>query len=150
MPGDLLRLPAGTRTGPHLLVLADGPFARDGDTRLADVRLTGPLGPVEVRWIDDADPRIGPYIPPGGIAIPVEPLVPGSAYRASATVLGAGGVRLTRTWSFRTAGTAPWARPRGPPSRRSPAAPTSPSGSGAAASSSPRRRRSRAAGPASG
>jgi hypothetical protein len=65
VPGDLLRLPAGTRTGPHLLVLADGPFARDGDTRLADVRLTGPLGPVEVRWLDDADPRIGPYLPPG-------------------------------------------------------------------------------------
>jgi hypothetical protein len=66
---------------------------------------------VEVRWVDDADARIGPYIPPGGIAVPVEPLVPGSQYRASATVLGAGGVRLTRTWSFRTAGTAPWATP---------------------------------------
>lgn len=111
VPGDLLRLPAGTRTGPHLLVLADGPFARDGGTRLADVRLTGPLGPVEVRWTDDVDPRIGPYIPPGGIAVPVEPLVAGSVYRGSATVLGAGGVRLTRTWSFRTAGVAPWAAP---------------------------------------
>lgn len=111
VPGDLLRLPAGTRTGPHLLVLADGPFARDGDTRLVEVRLTGPLGPVEVRWIDDADPRIGPYIPPGGIAVAVEPLVAGSAYRASATVLGAHGVRLTRTWSFRTAGIAPWVTP---------------------------------------
>jgi hypothetical protein len=115
VPGDLLRLPAGTRTGPHVLVLADGPFARDGATRLADVRLTGPLGPVEVRWIDDADPRIGPYIPPGGIAVPVEPLIAGSVYRASATVLGVGGVRLTRTWSFRTAGSAPWATPPPPP-----------------------------------
>lgn len=114
VPGDLLRLPAGTRTGPHLLVLADGPFARDGETRLVDVRLAGPLGPVEVRRVDDADPRIGPYIPPGGIAVPVEPLVAGSAYRAAATVAGAGGVRLTRTWSFRTAGTAPWVAP--PPS----------------------------------
>ncbi|HTI33754.1 MAG TPA: hypothetical protein VL422_08775 [Miltoncostaea sp.] len=114
VPGDLLRLPAGTRTGPHLLVLADGPFARDGETRVADVRLTGPLGPVEVRWVDDADPRIGPYIPPGGIAVPVEPLIPGSAYRATATVAGVGGVRLTRAWSFRTAGTAPWVTP--PPS----------------------------------
>ncbi len=111
VPGDLLRLPAGTRTGPHLLVLADGPFARDGDTRLVDVRLAGPLGPVEVRWIDDADPRISPYIPPGGIAVPVEPLVAGSVYRGSATVLGVGGVRLTRTWSFRTAGSAPWVTP---------------------------------------
>ena len=111
VPGDLLRLPAGTRTGAHLLVLADGPFARDGDTRLADVRLTGPLGPVEVRWTDDADPRIGPYIPPGGVAVPVDPLVAGSVYRAGATVLGVGGVRLTRTWSFRTAGNAPWVTP---------------------------------------
>jgi hypothetical protein len=115
VPGDLLRLPAGTRTGPHLLVLADGPFAQDGDARLVDVRLTGPLGPVEVRWVDDADARIGPYIPPGGIAIPAEPLVPGSHYRASATVVGVGGVRLTRIWSFRTAGTAPWATPPSAP-----------------------------------
>ena len=116
VPGDLLRLPAGTRTGPHLLVLADGPFARDNATRVTDVRLAGPLGPVEVRWIDDADPRVGPYIPPGGIAVPVEPLVPGSVYRATATVVGDGGVRLRRTWSFRTAGTAPWvAPPPGPP-----------------------------------
>jgi hypothetical protein len=116
VPGDLLGLPAGTRTGPHLLVLADGPFARDGGTRLAGVRLVGPLGRVEVRWADDAHGRLGPFIPPGGIAVPVAPLVAGSVYRASATVVGAGGVRLRRTWSFRTAGTAPWAtRPPAPP-----------------------------------
>jgi len=114
VPGDLLRLPAGTRTGPHLLVLADGPYARDGGTRLADVRLTGPSGPVAVRWTDDADPRIGPYIPPGGIAVPVTPLVAGSVYRARATVVGAGGVRLTRRWAFRTAGTAPVTLPPAP------------------------------------
>jgi hypothetical protein len=115
VPGDLLRLPAGTRTGPHLLVLADGPFARDDATRVIEVRLTGPLGPVEMRWTDDADTRINAYIPPGGIAVPVEPLVAGSVYRARATVLGAGGVRLTRRWSFRTAGSAPWATPPPPP-----------------------------------
>ena len=111
VPGDLLGLPAGRTTGPHLLVLADGPFARDDATRLIDVRLIGPLGPVEVRSIDDADPHVGPYVPPGGIAVPVERLVPGSLYRASVTVLGAAGVRLSRAWSFRTAGTAPWVTP---------------------------------------
>jgi hypothetical protein len=116
VPGEQVGLPAGRRTGPHLLVLADGPFARDNATRLTRVRLVGPLGRVEVRTVDDSDPRVGPYIPPGGIVIPVEPLIAGSVHRASATVVGAGGVRLRRTWSFRTAGTAPWAtRPPRPP-----------------------------------
>src|SRR5688500_12964228 len=46
---------------------------------------------------------------------PVEPLIAGSVYRASATVAGAGGVRLRRTWSFRTAGSAPWVTEPPPP-----------------------------------
>jgi hypothetical protein len=118
-PGDLLGLPAGVPTGPHLLVLADGPFARDDATRIVAARLRGPAGPVAVRWIDDADPRVGPYIPPGGVVVPLAPLAPATTYVASATVAGADGVRLARTWSFRTAGALLSALPAPRPPRAS-------------------------------
>jgi hypothetical protein len=118
-PGDLLGLPAGLATGPHLLVLADGPFARDDATRLARATLRGPSGAVALRRVDDADPRIAPYIPPGGIVVPLAPLAPATTYVASATVAGADGVRLSRTWSFRTAGSPLRALPRPRPPRAS-------------------------------
>lgn len=104
VPGELLSPPTGPTTGPHILVLADGPFAAEGSMRIASATLSGPSGPVAVRTIDQTEPRIAGYIPPGGIAIPSAPLVGGTLYTASVTLEGAGGALLGRTWSFRTSG----------------------------------------------
>src|SRR5262249_55243813 len=52
VPGDFVGLPQGTTTGPHLYVLADGP---SGSTQahITGASLSGPDGPVEVRWVDN-------------------------------------------------------------------------------------------------
>ena len=75
--------------------------------RIVAARLEGPSGPVEVQTIDESEPRIADYIPPGGMVIPTAPLATGTLYAAGVTVEGAAGVRLTHTWSFRTAGPVP-------------------------------------------
>lgn len=104
VPGELLAPPAAAVTGPHLLVLADGPFTEDAPMRIVSARLEGPAGPVEVRTIDGTEPRIAPYIPPGGIVIPALPLAGGTPYTATVVVEGAAGIRISHTWSFRTEG----------------------------------------------
>ena len=104
VPGALLSPVAPPTTGPHILVLADGPFTEAGPMRITRAHLQGPGGPVEVRTIDETDTRIADYIPPGGMLIPSAPLAEGTVYTASVVVEGAGGGRLARTWSFRTAG----------------------------------------------
>jgi hypothetical protein len=97
-PGDAVGLPAGFSTGPNLLVMADV----DAQAKLVDASLNGPTGPVEIRTVDNTVAQIGDLLAPGGIIIPVDPLKPGRAYTAAATVT-VGGRTLTRQWSFTTA-----------------------------------------------
>lgn len=96
-PGDFVGLPAGFTTGPNILVMADV----DGTARFAGAEVTGPDGPVEIRTVDNATDQVGAYLPPGGVIVPVEPLQPGAAYRATATMT-VGGATLSRAWTFST------------------------------------------------
>jgi hypothetical protein len=96
-PGDFVGLPAGFTTGPNLLVMADV----GGQARITDASLAGPSGPVEIRTVDNTTEHVGGYLPTGAVIIPVSPLEPGAAYRASAT-LAIGGLVLARAWSFTT------------------------------------------------
>ena len=94
-------LPVGARTGPQLLVFTAG------DARISAATLTGPDGPVEVRFVDNGTQAIGEYLPPGGILVPVAPLRPDAGYAASVTVT-VSGTNLRHTWTFATgAGTPP-------------------------------------------
>lgn len=111
VPGDFLSPPPPAVTGPHILVLADGPFTEGAPMRIVSARLEGPSGPVEVRSIDQTESRIAGYIPDGGMVIPTLPLDGGTAYTASVVVEGVDGVRIGRTWSFRTEGLAVTAVP---------------------------------------
>lgn len=104
VPGDFVGLPGGTTTGPNMLVLADGPTI--GPARITGASLTGPDGPVELRWVDNGTGGIGPYLASGGVVIPVRPLRPASAYGAFVTV-SAGGATTSRAWSFTTAAALP-------------------------------------------
>lgn len=114
VPGDFVGLPEGTITGPHLYALADGPFGLEpslhegdnppeGDMSVASASLIGPDGPVEVRTVDNTTARIGSYLPPGGIVIPVRPLRGNADYQASVTLVGPRAIPVTRSWSFHTA-----------------------------------------------
>jgi hypothetical protein len=96
-PGDFVGLPAGFSTGPNLLVMADV----DGAARMVDASVTGPSGPVEIRTVDNTVNGLGGYLPTGGVIIPVAPLDPGTAYRATAT-MAIGGATASRVWSFTT------------------------------------------------
>jgi hypothetical protein len=106
VPGDFVQLPKGTKTGPHLYVFADG--ADDSSVRgtITSASLTGPSGPVEVRTVDNGTEgplgRLGTYLPPGGIVIPVRPLQANASYTAAVTFATEGGATLSRTWTFRT------------------------------------------------
>jgi hypothetical protein len=102
VPGDFVGLPEGTRTGPHLYVLADAP-EEWLTVQITAASLTGPDGPLEVRWVDNTTPTVGSYIPPGGIVIPTRPLRARGVYAASVTATVAG-VAVTRTWNFTTGG----------------------------------------------
>jgi hypothetical protein len=97
-PGDFVGLPAGFTTGPNLFVMAD----IGGTATLTGASLIGPDGPVEVRTVDNTVDGLGPYLPTGGMIIPVSALEPGGTYTASADVT-VGGLELTRRWSFTTA-----------------------------------------------
>src|SRR4051794_13155738 len=106
VPGDFVGLPAGTRTGPHLYVLADGPWD-NADAKITAASLTGPDGPVDVKWVDNTTDTIGPYLPTGGIVIPSAPLRRGNVgYTASVTV-AIDDTSTTHTWSFTTVANAP-------------------------------------------
>lgn len=103
VPGDFVGLAQGTTTGPHLFLLADGPWVATGG--IATVRaaaLAGPEGPVEVRSVTNATPDIGGLLPPGAILVPARPLRPGTLYQAQVTIRSASGVQVSRAWSFRT------------------------------------------------
>ncbi|MDQ8045011.1 MAG: hypothetical protein AAGC46_03720 [Solirubrobacteraceae bacterium] len=126
---------SGPVTGPHLFFYNAGPAVSwrgayaDARGHFTAVSLTGPSGPVAVKSVDNdttapgLDP-IGPYLSPGGILIPVSPLVPNQRYTATVTFqpdlddvtngTGAGpadGVpdlpAVTKTWSFSAGAVAP-------------------------------------------
>ncbi len=84
-PAAFVGLPEDGLTGPYLYVLGWG----TGRGRLTAASLSGPTGPVTVRTVDDyttgALGELGPYLPPGGIVIPLKPLAAGTTYRATAT-----------------------------------------------------------------
>ena len=101
VPGDSVGLPEGTRTGPHLLVYAVGPSA--GTMRVRAASLTSAAGQwVELRTVDNTSARVGAYLSPGAILIPVQPLVAGTDYVASISLESMAARRFDRTWWFRT------------------------------------------------
>jgi hypothetical protein len=97
-PGDFVDLPAGFTTGPNLFVMADSA----GAAKLTGASLSGPDGPVAIRTVDNTTDQVGAVLPPGAVIIPVDPLEPGRAYAATATV-ALGGATLSRSWRFTTA-----------------------------------------------
>jgi hypothetical protein len=100
VPGDVVGLPRGTRTGFNIMVYAQG-VNDPWHLHITAATLTGPGGPVAVRTVDRTSPTIGPYLPPGsGFLIPVAPLAPGTIYRATVSF---GGGEARRTWHFTTA-----------------------------------------------
>jgi hypothetical protein len=102
VPGDFVGIPGNTTAGRELFVYLD----RAGEQGPAQVTitaatLTGPNGPLEVRWVDNSTQNIGPYLT-GGIILPVAPLAPGATYQATVSVQDESGT-LSHTWSFTTA-----------------------------------------------
>lgn len=111
-PGQRVGIPAGTRTGPYIYVLLDGPGiyhpgGASEPARLAAATLTGPDGPVALRIVDNTTAGLENYLPSGGQLIPLAPLRAHATYTAS--VIGAlvavPARTFARTWSFTTAGT---------------------------------------------
>ena len=92
-PGVGVGIPAGTTTGPYLLVFADGPFAPSAASIVA-ASLSGPQGPVVVDVVDRH--RSG-----GGFVIPTAPLENLSTYTARVS-FDINGATLVHSWSFRT------------------------------------------------
>lgn len=91
VPSEWAGIPAGTATGPNLMVWAWTP-QQNGDQpdpnkpplfHLDAATLTGPAGPVDVRVLNDSnDSDIGE---PFGFVIPVQPLTPGATYTLTST-----------------------------------------------------------------
>lgn len=113
VPGDFVGLPEGTRTGPHLMLMPFGEVPPPpegvvpGPTRIERPALAGPMGPVDVRAVDQATTgapgNLGTYLE-GAMMIPAAPLLPGTAYTASARLLVQGHHPVDVAWTFRTAG----------------------------------------------
>jgi len=124
-PGEFVGLPESTTTGPYLYVFAYGiPSVPGGGNiigagRITAASLIGPSGPVAVATVDNDTQNaelgsLGGYIPPGGMIIPIMPLMPGASYTASVTfqpdpenlppeVPQPPQTPLSKTWSFSTA-----------------------------------------------
>ncbi len=83
-PAPFVGLKQGAITGPYLFVYGWG----TGSGHITSASLTGPRGQVEVRTVDDFTTgklgELGSYLPPGGMLIPVKPLIPGAQYTATA------------------------------------------------------------------
>lgn len=101
--GEAVGLRQGTQTGLILLVFGDGPWAGSLKLKITAATLTGPAGPVAIKTVDNYAPKVGTYMPAGGVIIPLQPLAPNATFKASVTVKGRA-AKLTRTWSFSTAG----------------------------------------------
>ena len=102
-PGDLLGLPQGTVTGPHLYVYVWGPVLDESavhDISIAQASLRGPQGELALKWVDHTSDRIGSYLPKAsGIIIPVKPLQAGAKFDASVQFSDGS----THSWMFETA-----------------------------------------------
>ncbi|MBA2347843.1 MAG: hypothetical protein H0V81_06050 [Solirubrobacterales bacterium] len=106
-PGEKVGIPAGTRTGPYLYVLFDGPdLSPSSRAQVTRATLSGPDGPVALATVDNTTPGLVGYLPPGAELIPRAPLRPESVYRASVTAsVGGSGVAartFSHRWSFTT------------------------------------------------
>ncbi|HVU79457.1 MAG TPA: hypothetical protein VHC67_17920 [Gaiellaceae bacterium] len=100
-PEDIVGLKG--ETGTNLYVYEWGPvlgdYAAAARTGIASASLTGPDGPVEVKWVDGTTAQIGPYLPnASGILMPVKPLAGGATYTASVQFSDG----TAHTWSFTT------------------------------------------------
>lgn len=109
-PGERVGIAAGTRTGPYLYVMFDGPDLTPGDSATATrASLTTPDGPIAVAVVDNHTSGLQGYLPTGLQVIPREPLRANTRYTASvaATILtqARSGPEQTfsHTWSFTTA-----------------------------------------------
>jgi len=102
VPGDFVGIPGGTTAGRELFAYLDQ-AGKQGPAQvtITAASLTGPNGPVEVRWVDNSTQTIGPYLT-GGIILPVAPLAPGATYQATVSIQDGSGT-LTHAWSFTTA-----------------------------------------------
>ncbi len=105
-PGELIGIPQPTRTGPYIYVFVDG-VSSSSEPQIKRATLTkgGKKGTtrssrkkVKLKKIDGTNPRLGPFIPPGGMLIPVKPLAKGK-YQASVQVISSGQT-LKKTWRF--------------------------------------------------
>jgi hypothetical protein len=135
-PGSKVGIPEGTRTGPYLYVMFDGPWnAGWSYAQVSSATLTGPNGTVETKVVDQKTPGAGQYLPIGAQVIPVQPLQPNSRY--TATVTGkvtdpyAGHADgkwvpkvydVSHTWAFNTSGARAAATPA-PVLRQDPSSP---------------------------
>jgi hypothetical protein len=99
-PGDLVGIPQGTVSGPHLFLFGFG--LGSPQLRVRSASLRGPAGAVALRVVDNTHPR-ALLAPPSAILIPPTPLEPG-AYCATVrgTMLGEG--RFLHRWPFVTEG----------------------------------------------
>lgn len=108
-PGEKIGIPQGTKTGPYLYVMTDGPWSKFAGARFTSASLVGPDGPVELRTVDNYTPGLEGYLPTGGELIPLRPLRPRQTYTASvnATVTESGteaATPVSHHWSFTTVG----------------------------------------------
>jgi hypothetical protein len=104
-PGELVGLKLGTTTGPYIFVFVDGVVPL-GPVKphivQASVKPRGhsakKAAKLKLKIVDSTNAQLAPYLPPGGVVIPVKPLKRGK-YKASVTVAVAGR-QLTKRWKF--------------------------------------------------
>ena len=103
-PGQLVGIPQGKLTGPHLYILIfPGEGVADFNERADITRawLKNPAGrKLGVAIVDETNDQIANYIPAGGFVIPRRALRAGKQYTAHVVVKYAGQT-LRRTWRFR-------------------------------------------------
>ena len=108
VPGKFVEVPEGKIAGREIFVYEErgecsllsclGPNAPEVES----ATLTGPSGPVEVRWVGGETSEVGPYLT-GAILIPVKPLAANATYTAEVTLAAYGELPAEHHhWSFRT------------------------------------------------
>lgn len=105
-PGQRRGIPAGTVTGPYLLVMFDGPSLHVfSEAKVKSASLRGPGGKdVKVRVADNRTSGLAGYLPTGAYVIPLQPLAPATRYtaRISASIVGQPKLKFVHKWSFTT------------------------------------------------
>jgi hypothetical protein len=121
VPGQFVGIPEGTIAGRELFVYEEGNAGSfSHGVSIANATLTGPSGPVEIRWVDSTTNQVGPFLT-GGVILPVKPLAPKTTYTAQVVLNAFGGTfdsvipAVSHQWSFSTGATNPTgAWPGGP------------------------------------